>query len=130
MSLEKEMRHSISETAKQAARDLRSRQTDAEKKLWSVLGNRRFLGKKFLRQHPIVFEYQSQKRFFVADFYCHEDRLAVEIDGKGHDYQKDYSELRTQVINRLGIRVVGFKNEEVDGDIENVLRELRKLTKQ
>lgn len=114
-----------SEIAKQAARALRRRQTSAEEKLWSVLRNRQFLGKKFLRQHPIVFDYRSQKSFFIADFYCHEVKLVIEVDGKSHEYKKDYDELRTHLMRVLGIRVVRFKNEEIEDDLENVLEQLK-----
>ena len=121
------MAQRTSEVAKRAARDLRRRQTEAEAKLWAILRDRRFFGKKFLRQHPIIFYYQFRERFFVADFYCHESRLVIEIDGKIHDFQKDYDQLRDHIINDLGITVVRFKNEEIDDDIDIVLHELRQL---
>ncbi len=113
--------------AKRAARDLRRKQTNAEAKLWNLLRNRQFYGKKFLRQHPIFFEYESKKRFFIADFYCHEEKLVVEIDGKIHEYQKDYDNLRTYIINAFGIRVARFRNEEVENNIETVSDALRRL---
>ena len=67
----------------------------------------------------------NQKRFFIADFYCHEGRLIVELDGKNHDYQKDYDELRSYIINNLGIEVIRFRNSQIDGDIETVLLKLK-----
>jgi very-short-patch-repair endonuclease len=106
------MSYSTAEIAKQTARDLRRRQTTTEGKLWSVLRNRQLLGRKFLRQHPTFFKYQSKKRYFVADLYCHEKKLIVEIDGKIHDFQKEYDELRTYIINSLGIQVIRFKNRK------------------
>lgn len=123
------MSYTIYEIAKQVARDLRKKQANAESRLWSVLRNRQFLGKKFLRQYPIIFKCQSVKKFFIADFYCHEEKLVIEIDGKSHDYQRDYDEMRTYIINELGIRVVRFKNEEIENDIEKVLGELKRLIK-
>ncbi len=119
--------HTIPENAKLAARALRKKQTSAERKLWDVLRNRQFIGKKFLRQYPIVFEYQSQRRFFITDFYCHEAKVAIELDGKSHDYQKDYDELRTFIINELGIRVIRFKNEEIECNMKKVSDNLRGL---
>ena len=101
------------ELVKNTVRDLRRRQTPAEKMFWEYVRNRRFMGKKFLRQHPIVFEYLGEKRFFVADFYCAEKKLIVEIDGGVHELQEDYDELRTAVLNLLGFNVIRFKNEEV-----------------
>ena len=121
------MNPTVPEIAKRLARDLRRRQTIAEGKLWTVLRNRQFLGKKFLRQHPIIFAYEARKRFFVADFFCHENKLVVEVDGKSHDYQKDYDELRTYIINGLGMRVVRFKNEDIENKMDQVLDELKGL---
>ncbi len=121
------MNPAIPEIAKQLARDLRRRETRAEKKLWNILCNRQFLGKKFLRQHPIIFDYESRKRFFIADSCCHENKLVIEIDGKSHDYQKDYDELRTYIINGLGFGMVRFRNEEIENDIGRALDELRRL---
>lgn len=85
------------------------------------------MGKKFFRQHPIFFEYDDQKTFFVADFYCGEDRLVIEIDGKSHDYQQEYDEYRTHIINSLGIRVVRFKNKEIQEKMSEVLLKLSRL---
>ncbi len=104
----------VFDTAKQLTRDLRKRQTVAEQTLWRELRQRELLGKKFLRQHPIFFDYQGRDAFFIADFYCHEHRLVIEIDGKSHEYQKEYDEFRTHIINAKGIRVVRFKNEEIE----------------
>jgi very-short-patch-repair endonuclease len=99
---------------KTAARDLRRRQTPSEGLLWELLRDRRLAGKKFLRQHPIRFGYYGEMRFFIADFYCAEEKLVVEIDGSIHEFQQDYDLLRTWVINQLGIKVIRFKNEELE----------------
>lgn len=48
----------------------------------------------------------------------------VEIDGKIHERQKDYDELRTHIINTLGIKVIRFRNEEVEKDLSRVLAKL------
>jgi len=60
----------------ETARRLRKKQTPAEDVLWALLRNRRFLGLKFRRQHQIG--------DYVADFYCHEAALVVELDGGVH----------------------------------------------
>lgn len=124
---ERTMKTSVTETAKILARELRKRQTRAESILWSELRNRKFLGKKFLRQHPIFFEYKKVKAFFIADFYCHEHRLVLEVDGKNHDYQKEYDEYRTHVVNVLGMRVVRFENEQVQKNLNKVLESLSQV---
>lgn len=110
--------------AKQLARDLRKTQTEAEKIFWEAVRNRKFLGIKFYRQYPIFFEYFGQDRFFVADFYCHEKLIVIEIDGKIHDYQKDYDELKDFIINTLGIKVIRFRNEEIINDLTGMLKKL------
>lgn len=61
----------------------------------------------------------------MADFYCHEKKLVVEIDGKIHQRQKDYDELRTHIINALGMKVIRFRNEEIDENLQHVLEWLR-----
>jgi very-short-patch-repair endonuclease len=119
------MNKAIIQAVKELCRDLRKRSTRGEQVFWNEVRNREILGKKFLRQYLIFFKYMNQKKFFIADFYCYECRLVVEIDGKSHEYQKEYDELRTYIINNLGIRVLRFKNEEIETDINKVLRRLR-----
>jgi very-short-patch-repair endonuclease len=70
------------------ARELRKKQTDSEIKMWRQLRNRRFLGFKFLRQYPIVTDVSNRKTgFYIADFYCFEKKLVIEIDGLIHSGQ-------------------------------------------
>jgi very-short-patch-repair endonuclease len=116
--------------ATETCRELRKRSTPSEENLWTALRNRKFLGKKFLRQHPLFFEYINTPSFFITDFYCSEHKLAIEIDGKSHEYQKDYDELRTHIINALGINVIRFKNEEIDNDLTDVLKRLEDILAQ
>lgn len=102
----------------QNARDLRRVETPAEKLLWQCLRNRQLKGRKFRRQHPFD--------KYVLDFYCHECRLAVELDGSTHDeiMNKQYDETRTAELKRSGIIVLRFRNEEVIKDIDEVLRKI------
>ncbi|MDA3812710.1 MAG: DUF559 domain-containing protein, partial [Candidatus Cloacimonetes bacterium] len=79
----------------QVVRELRKKETLAEKKFWELVRNRQISGKKFRRQYPITFEWNDKIRYFVADFYCHECKLIIEIDGGIHELQKDYDILRT-----------------------------------
>jgi very-short-patch-repair endonuclease len=76
------------ERAKKYARELRKRQTPAEKIIWKSVRNRRLMGKKFLRQHPIFTDEGDLDVFFIADFYCHEHRLVIELDGEIHDSRR------------------------------------------
>jgi len=119
MSLSNDPR--LREIAKQLCRDLRKRQTEAEAIFWQAVRDRKFLGLKFYRQHPLFFDYLSKETFFIADFFCHERQLVVEIDGKIHDYRKDHDELRTFIISMMGIQVIRFRNEEIENDLRGVL---------
>ncbi len=100
------------------AQELRQRQTKAEKILWSLLRNRQLKGKKFRRQHPIL--------HYVADFYCHESKLVIEVDGNFHKKAevKLYDQARTTLLNELGITVLRFWNEEVINDAPKVLSKI------
>ncbi|MCW9708450.1 endonuclease domain-containing protein [Fodinibius salsisoli] len=96
------------------ARRLRKHQTDAEKKLWQQLRRKQLYGYKFLRQHPIVYnKKKGQRFFFIADFYCAEAELVIELDGQIHDYQKEYDYNRDLVLQELGLEVLRLRNEEL-----------------
>ncbi|MCI0698296.1 endonuclease domain-containing protein [candidate division KSB1 bacterium] len=71
----------------------------------------------------------GKETFFIADFFCHERKLVVEIDGKIHDYRKDHDELRTFIINMMGIEVIRFRNEEIENNLGEVLARLTSLLK-
>ena len=97
------------------ARELRKNSTAAEKLLWEKLRNRQLNGVKFYRQHPLIYEEdRGHLHFFIADFYCAEHRLVIELDGKIHEYQRNYDRERDLIIERLGLKVVRFKNGETD----------------
>lgn len=100
------------------ARDLRKVMTEAEKVLWVKLRGKKLGGFKFRRQHPII--------HFIADFYCHEVKLVVELDGGIHDDPeiKEYDINRTAEIERLGIMVIRFSNKEVFEKLDRVLKEI------
>jgi predicted helicase len=108
----------LPEALLRAARELRRKATDAEKYLWSLLRNRQLAGYKFRRQHPLG--------RFVLDFYCHEAKLCVELDGGQHaePAQADYDRERTVWLNREGIRVIRFWNTDVFNNIEGVLQSI------
>lgn len=60
---------------------------------------------------------------YILDFYCHEHKLAIELDGGIHNIKENqqYDAIRTDILNRYGINVIRFRNEEVLADVENVL---------
>jgi very-short-patch-repair endonuclease len=100
------------------AKKLRRKETEAEQKLWSLLRNRQLNGRKFRRQHAIT--------KYIVDFYCHECKLAVELDGYHHknDDVKEYDKARTILLNEYGITVLRFWNEEVIEETEVVLEKI------
>ena len=67
----------------------------------------------------------GRETFYVADFYCHELRLVIELDGEIHLRRREEDKLRTSVINHLGITVLRFKNKEVENDMDGVVKNLR-----
>jgi leucyl-tRNA synthetase len=96
------------------ARELRNNPTSSEKRLWRYLRKRQLGGYKFLRQKPFVYEKRdNQKYFFIADFYCAELKLVIEMDGKIHDFQKDHDYQRDLVLSGLGLKVLRIRNEEL-----------------
>jgi very-short-patch-repair endonuclease len=112
------------EPIKERVRKLRRNQTPSENALWQMLRNRKLEGWKFYRQHPIKVPYKGGFRFYIADFYCHEKKLVIEVDGKIHENQKEYDEYRTFVINQLGIQVFRLQNEELN-DITKVIAKIK-----
>jgi very-short-patch-repair endonuclease len=94
-------------------RHLRSRPTRAERRMWSKLHNRRFLGLKFKRQVPIG--------RFVADFVCLDAKLIVEIDGGQHAERLIADAARTRTFESMGYLVLRFWNNDVLSNIDGVL---------
>ena len=113
------------------ARELRKKQTPTEKIMWSQLRNRRFLGFKFLRQHPIVTDAMNNKTaFYIADFYCAEKKLVVEIDGLIHAFQVEYDKVRDDVLKDLNMIILRITNDEVENNISAVLNKIKKCLEQ
>jgi very-short-patch-repair endonuclease len=96
------------------ARELRRNQTPSEKILWDILRDRKLSGKKFTRQHPIIHFTDRRPYYFVADFYCHEMKLVIELDGRIHDQIVEYDDQRTYILNETGITVIRIRNEELN----------------
>ncbi|WP_413171606.1 endonuclease domain-containing protein [Anabaena azotica] len=104
------------EKLKPLARQMRTESTLAEKLLWQRLKNKQLLGFKFRRQQVID--------RFIVDFYCHEIKLIIEVDGEIHNYTKVEDAIRQEFLKSLGLRVLRFKNEDVLFRIEGVLEEI------
>lgn len=99
------------------ARDHRHPLTPAETKIWARVRNRG-LGFKIRRQHPIW--------RFIADFYCAEAKLVIEIDGDSHVEldQEEYDKARTEWLEDRGYKVIRIRNEDVHRHLEDALNEI------
>lgn len=114
---------------KKLASKLRKSQTPEEKLLWANLRGRKLMGRKFLRQHPIIYESNKNEHFFyIPDFYCAEEKLVVELDGEIHDFRKSQDERRDLILESRQLRVLRIKNEEII-DITKVLARIKSLFK-
>ena len=93
-------RYIASEEIKANRRSLRSNPTKAEQVFWYEIRDWNTLGCKFRRQVSID--------SFIVDFYCHELRLIIELDGPIHEDQKDYDKRREKFLRANGYRIVRF----------------------
>ncbi len=100
------------------ARRLRTNSTGAEAALWAALRNRKLGGAKFRRQHPLG--------RYIADFYCHDSLLVIELDGSVHDDagQAAYDLVRQKEIEERGLTVLRLSNEEVIEDLPITLNKI------
>jgi very-short-patch-repair endonuclease len=98
------------------AREQRKQPSPGEQRLWQALRNRG-IGVRFRRQHPI--------QNYVLDFYCAEAKLALEVDGSGHEEQRGYDRNRDEDLASWGIRTIRFEHTQVMGDLQEVLRKIR-----
>lgn len=100
------------------ARELRKHQTSAEGIAWELLRDRRFQGLKFRRQHQI--------NNYIADFFCAEQQLAIELDGAIHQDPEVESkdETRDAMLRSLGFKVLRFQNQLVLDQPEEFLRRI------
>ncbi|HEY0012377.1 MAG TPA: endonuclease domain-containing protein, partial [Allosphingosinicella sp.] len=110
------MRKADGSEALERARQMRREMTPEEALLWSHLRARRLGSFKFKRQ-----EWRGR---FIADFYCWEARLVVEVDGSQHQEQAGYDSGRDAWLNRRGLKVLRFWNDEVTGQTEAVLTKI------
>jgi very-short-patch-repair endonuclease len=97
---------------------MRKNPTKVENILWQQLRNKKLEGRIFRRQHLID--------IFIVDFYCHSERLVIEVDGGVHNKTevKTRDQGRTDEMNRFDLRVIRFTNEEILKDITSVLEKI------
>jgi len=101
------------------ARELRQRQTPAEEILWELLRDRRFLNQKFRRQHQIG--------DYISDFYCHDHKLVIELDGGIHRTQEAKDVKRNAYMESLGLTVIRIPNAQILESPEAVLSQIAQV---
>ena len=104
---------------KDHARELRKDMTYPEKILWDHIRARKIEGKHFRRQHPYG--------IYILDFYCFEANLVIEIDGLIHLSRKNYDVERTKFLESSGLKVIRFKNSDVENRIDWVLEKIKQV---
>ena len=118
----KEYKDNLSLAAKpdifKKAKELKKSMTESEQILWKRLRNNQLNGTKFRRQHPLD--------IFIADFYCHERKLIIELDGGIHDSieQQEYDDGRSFELEEKGFKILRFRNEEVLNNIDKVINKI------
>lgn len=103
------------------AKELRKQETKAEKILWNKLNKNQLMGFQFRRQHPL--------NHFIADFYCHDLKLVIEVDGGIHQLPEnnEYDIERSEILSTYGIKVIRFSNDQVMKDIDNVIQHIKEF---
>ena len=96
--------------------------TPQEKRLWQYLRANALDRLHFRRQVTID--------GFIADFYCHEVGIVVEVDGAVHENQREYDALREQIIAARGLRILRFTNTQIETQISAVLADIRKAAQE
>ena len=104
------------------AKILRRNMTRQEKHLWY----------DFLRHYPIKIYKQRIIDNYIADFYCHQAKLVIEIDGLQHNTEKGqlYDKERTALFERYGLAVIRFSNKDIDENFAVVCCEIDKTIKE
>jgi very-short-patch-repair endonuclease len=99
------MKRTKSQRLDNYAVDLRKTMTAAERKLWYL----------FLKDLPVRFRRQKQIGKYIADFYCAEKKLVIELDGTQHyDGQEEYDEKRNLFMELQGLTVLRYSNADVN----------------
>ena len=118
--MEKKMFYGASNLLFQRAKELRDNMTHAELILW-----------EFLRKHPIRLKFRRQHPIgiYIVDFYCHKLKLVIEVDGSIHDLEEVLIEdkKKEQLLEKDGLKVIRFKNEEVLKNSEIVFEKINSL---
>ena len=106
---------------KDLARKLRKQSTLSEVLLWKCIKNKT-MGAEFHRQVPLD--------YFIVDFYCHELKLAIEIDGDSHDERQLVDDKRQKRLESFGVTFIRFSDLAVKKDMGNVLLSIENMVQQ
>ena len=98
-------------------RHLRRNSSYVEKCVWNWLRRRRYFGYKFRRQHQIG--------PYIVDFFCHDRKLVIELDGPHHKEQKDYDKRRDTWLENQGMKVLRFWNDDLQANEDVVFKKIQ-----
>ena len=104
------------------AKTLRKNMTKEEKHLWY----------DFLRTYPVRFLRQKVLGKYIADFYCAEAKLVIELDGSEHytEEGRQHDEERTAFLNEYGLTVIRFTNLDIRDRFQGVCQYIDRAVKQ
>ncbi|WP_425618348.1 endonuclease domain-containing protein [Anatilimnocola sp. NA78] len=98
------------------SREMRHQLNDAEAMVWNAVRDRKLGNFKFRRQYSLG--------NYIADFYCAEARVIVELDGETHVGKEEYDATREDWMTSQGICVMRFQNDDVYDSLEELLEVL------
>ncbi len=104
------------------AKSLRKNMTRHERHLWY----------DFLAKYPVKFQRQKPIGSYVADFYCYEARLVIEVDGKSHYdyYGQQYDIVRTAVLEKYGLKILRIPNGALEGEFKDTCKLIDEAVKE
>ena len=96
--------------------------TKQERKLWY----------EFLVSYPVKFYRQRPIDKYIADFYCSKAKLVIELDGSQHYTEEglEYDSIRTEILELYGLKVIRFRNYEIEHDFDAVCKKIDHYCKQ
>ena len=116
MAVEGYMERKHNKNLTSLARELRKNMTPEERHLWY----------DYLRNYPVKFLRQKVIDDYIVDFYCHEAKLIIEIDGKYHKddavYEKDM--IRTEILESRNLKVLRIPNKEIHQNFKKVCEQI------
>jgi len=120
-SVERDMYFGAKPDLFKLAKEMLKNPTQSERVLWNILRKYRIKGFLFRQQHPIY--------IFIADFYCHKIKLVVEVDGDVHfnDESQEHDDGRTGEMEKFGIKVIRFTNEQVLYNQDIILKQINEF---